>query len=73
MDILSGMSNERLTELVEALDCSDSTKNKVWNIIMEVKLYELSSEVTDLEKEFMRKRNQLQLLENYFYGFDLDE
>jgi hypothetical protein len=73
MNVLSGMSNEYLTELIEALDCSDAVKSEVWGIIMEVKLHELSVEVTEFEKEFIRKRNQLQLLEKYFDGFDVDE
>jgi len=73
MDVFNGMNRDYLDELIESLDCSDDVKSEVWNILMEVKLYELSSEVTDLEKDFIRKRNQLNLLEKYFDGLDVDE
>lgn len=48
------------------MEVSEDVKKDIWSMLLDIELHRMSEEVTILENDFLRKKNQLNVIESYY-------
>jgi len=55
------------------MEVSEDVKKDIWSMLLDIELHRMSEEVTILEKDFLRKKNQLNVIESYYDSVERTE